>query len=62
MKIQLHHIAGGKRLLGQGRPEEFVDHSYACDPNGALLLAGLMCRHDHAAGHPIRSHWDPGQS
>jgi hypothetical protein len=38
MQVQLNDIAGGKRLLGQVREEQFIDHSFSCDPYGTLLF------------------------
>jgi hypothetical protein len=58
MQVQFDDIAGGEPLLRQVREEEFVDHSCACHPNGALLLSGRMRGHNHAAGDAIGSHRD----
>jgi hypothetical protein len=60
MQIQLNHITGGKRLLRQGRPEQFVDHAFSCDPNGTLLFSGRMRRHDHARERSLKPHRDWG--
>jgi hypothetical protein len=65
MQVQLNDIAGGKRLLGQVREEEFVDHACARHADGFLLVLLLLpvlvsrvrCYHD-AAGHACGAHWD----
>jgi hypothetical protein len=60
MQVQLDHIAGREGVLWQVREEQFLDNARACDPNGTLLLPCGMRGHDHAAGHPLRSHWHLG--
>jgi hypothetical protein len=60
MQVQLHHIAGREALLWEVGEEQFVDHAFACHPNGTLLFPCGMSGHDHAAGRAIGSHRDLG--
>ena len=43
--------------LSQAGEEEFVDDAFPRDANPALLFAGWMGRHHHAAMHALRAHW-----
>src|SRR5262245_10176907 len=45
-------------MLWQVGEEEFVDDACTRDTHWALLFAGGMCCHDHAAGHAIGPHRD----
>src|SRR6266699_349259 len=56
MQIQLDDIGGDERLLRQLGEEEFVDDARTRDANPALLFAGWMGRHHHAAMHARGSH------
>src|SRR5437879_7162174 len=60
MEIQFDHIARGEGVLWQGRPEQFVDDSFSCHPNGTFLLSGGMRSHNHPAGGSFGSHRDLG--
>src|SRR5260370_7954642 len=56
VQIQLDDIGDGERLWWQIGEEEFVDDARTRDSDPALLFAGWMGRHHHAAMHARRPH------
>src|SRR5215470_17784213 len=57
MQVQFDDIGSGACLLRQVGKEEFVNDARTRDADGALLLAGGMGCHHHAARYPLRPHW-----
>ena len=60
MQIQLDDIDSRERLLRQAGEEEFIDDARTREAHPALLFAGWMGRHHHAAALAGRSYRHSG--